>query len=96
MYICTQILMWPLEKGQIAKSAALLWHSCFFQKPGDVTLSFSLVDYFRKTSLSFGFSMERKHQRAHGIIHHRLVVDGQELLAHPLCDGVQPRAGASG
>ena len=37
MYICTQILMWPLEKGQIAKSAALLWHSCFFQKPGDVT-----------------------------------------------------------
>lgn len=62
MYICSQILMWPLEKGQIAKSAALLWHSCFFQKPGDVTLSFSPVDYFRKTSLSFGFSLERKHQ----------------------------------
>ena len=38
----------------------------------------------------------REHQRAHGIIHHRLVVDGQELLAHSLCDGVQPRAGASG
>ncbi len=38
----------------------------------------------------------RQHQRADGIVHHRLVVDGEELFAHPLGDRVQAGAGASG
>ena len=38
----------------------------------------------------------RQHQRADGVVHHRLVIDGEELLAHPLGDRVQAGAGASG
>ena len=38
----------------------------------------------------------RQHQRADGVIHHRLIIDGQELLAHAFGDRVQTGAGASG
>ena len=31
----------------------------------------------------------RKHQSTDGIIHHRLVVDGEQLLAHSLGDGIE-------
>ena len=38
----------------------------------------------------------RQHEHADGIIHHGLVVNGQELLTHTLGDRIQPRAGAAG
>ena len=34
----------------------------------------------------------RKHERRQGIVDHRLVVDGEQLLAHRARDGIQPRA----
>ena len=37
-----------------------------------------------------------QHQDADGIIHHRLVIDGQKLFAHPLGDGVKTGAGTAG
>lgn len=36
-----------------------------------------------------------EHEHADGIVHHLLVVDGHELLADALGDGVKPCAGAS-
>ena len=36
-----------------------------------------------------------QHQNAQRVVNHRLVVDGQELLAHRTCNGVEPRAFAS-
>ena len=37
-----------------------------------------------------------QHQRTDGVIHHRLIVDGQQLFAYTLGNRVKPRAGASG
>ena len=37
-----------------------------------------------------------QHQRTDGVIHHRLVVDGQQLFANTLGNRVKPRAGPSG
>ena len=38
----------------------------------------------------------RQHQHRQRIVDHRLVVDGQQLLAHGPRDGIQPRARAAG
>ena len=38
----------------------------------------------------------REHQCTDGIIHHRFVVNGKQLLAHALGDGIQSGAGSSG
>ena len=38
----------------------------------------------------------RQHQRAEGVIDHRLVVDGQQLFAHRLGDRMQPRSRTAG
>ena len=38
----------------------------------------------------------RHHQRRQGVVDHRLVVDGHQLLADALGDRVQPRAGPAG
>ena len=37
-----------------------------------------------------------QHQRRNGVVDHRLVVDGEHLLAHALGDGVEPRPRPSG
>jgi len=38
----------------------------------------------------------RQHQGAEGVINHWFVVDGQELFAHCLGDGMEARAAATG
>src|SRR5262249_38708987 len=38
----------------------------------------------------------REHERRERVVHHRLVVDGQELLAHGARDREEPRPGAAG
>ena len=38
----------------------------------------------------------REHQRRQRVVHHRLVVDGDELLAHAMRHRMQPRSGAPG
>ena len=37
-----------------------------------------------------------QHQCTNGIVHHRLVIDGEQLLAHPLGYGIKAGTGAAG
>ena len=57
------------------------------------TLEARLVEWRRDNQ---NIPNPRQQQRTDGIIHHRLVVDGQQLFAYTFCNRVKPRAGAPG
>ena len=88
----------PVTQTIVLKSSECFQNSF---TSGHILMAFGRVP---KTSITFFIIVYRyclfrlfcQHQRTDGVIHHRLVIDGQQLFAYTLGNRVKPRAGASG
>ena len=88
----------PVTHTSVSKSSGYSWNSF---PSGHILMVCGRVP---KTSIIFFIIVYRyclfrlfcQHQRTDGVIHHRLVIDGQQLFANTLGNRVKPRAGASG
>ena len=79
------------QQSSCLKSLKFAFHRIYLVLPGQG------VRPFDPLSLPLPRSLHPcQHQRTNGVIHHRLVVDGQQLFANALGNRVKPRAGPAG